>query len=83
MKKNFWIFLAVFLLLAAVCVAVYVFTGCGSVAKVTRTAETSSVPAELPSANGTSWLELPGEWRFEAEHCITHYAQMEGRLQRN
>lgn len=30
-----------------------------------------------------SWLELPGTWMADAEHCLTHYAEMEGRQQRN
>ena len=29
------------------------------------------------------WLELPGTETHDADHCVTHYAQMEGRQQRN
>lgn len=29
------------------------------------------------------WLELPGPWMSDAEHMYTHYAQMQGRHQRN
>ena len=34
-------------------------------------------------ASGPMWLELPGEWVYDAEHRLTQYAEMEGTLQRN
>lgn len=31
----------------------------------------------MKPALGQSWLELPGDWTADAEHCLTHYAQMQ------
>lgn len=85
MKKSLKIILIVLLLLVAVATVVYMVTGCGAIYKNTKSPaiQQTEVTAEMPSANGTSWLELPGEWSMEAEHCLTHYALMEGRMQRN
>ena len=44
--------------------------------------DTEELAAVCP-ALGHSWLELPGQWTADAEHCVTHYAEMEGRQQRN
>ena len=85
MKKSLKIILIVLLLLVAVATVVYMVTGCGAIYKNTKSPsiQQTEVTAEMPSANGTSWLELPGEWSMEAEQCLTHYALMEGRMQRN
>ena len=38
---------------------------------------------QLVPVTGPKWLELPSEWAYDAEHRITHYAQMQGTQQRN
>lgn len=75
------------LLLSATLVALlYLAVGCSTSKRTTatqpsKTAQTSS-PTTRPVLSHP-WLELPGDWKSDAEHCITHYADMQGRLQRN
>lgn len=79
--------ISIVLVLVAVAALLYFFTSCGPAGRTAGAGASQQAPqrqtSELPSANGTSWLELPGEWCFEAEYCMTHYGLMEGRLQRN
>ena len=86
MNKTLKIILIIFVVLAAAVLVAYMVCGCGSAKKVTSGPSTEHTPtadAEAPSINSTSWLELPGTWRCEAEHAVTHYAMMDGRQQRN
>lgn len=72
MKKRIWIILVTILLAAAIAVALYFIVGCSSSKKL------------VPTRYGhTTWLELPTTVKYECEHCETHYAMMQGRLQRN
>ena len=79
MNKTLKIILVVLLFVAIGFMVTYLICSCGPAKKTAATPAT----AEAPSINATSWLELPGEWRYEAEHAVTHYAEMEGRQQRN
>lgn len=91
MNKTVKIILIILLFIAIGVFVAYLVCGCGPARKTTVTPEKEIVagaPAptgktEAPSIISTSWLELPGEWKFEAEQAVTHYAQMEGRQQRN
>jgi endonuclease G len=83
MNKTLKVILIVLLIAVLGLATVYFFCGCGPIFKTSNVKAPALSTAELSSVNGTAWLELPGEWRFDAEHCITHYAEMEGRMQRN
>lgn len=91
MNKTLKIILIILLFVAVGLLVAYLVCGCGPARKTAVTQEKEIVagaPApsakiEAPSIISTSWLELPGEWKFEAEHAVTHYALMEGRQQRN
>ena len=82
MRKPVKIILIILSVSVVVLAALYLVWGCGPVRKLPVTSQQTETPA-APCLDGVSWLELPGEWRSEAEHCLTHYAEMEGRLQRN
>ena len=82
MRKPVKIILIILSVSVVVLAALYLVCGCGPVKKLPVTSQQTETPA-APCLDGVSWLELPGEWRSEAEHCLTHYAEMEGRLQRN
>ena len=82
MRKPVKIILIILSVSVVVLAALYLVWGCGPVKKLPVTSQQTETPA-APCLDGVSWLELPGEWRSEAEHCLTHYAEMEGRLQRN
>ena len=82
MRKPVKIILIILSVSVVVLAALYLVGGCGPVKKLPVTSQQTENPAS-PCIDGVSWLELPGEWRSEAEHCLTHYAEMEGRLQRN
>lgn len=47
----------------------------------TQDDEAQNETAQVPS--GPKWLELPGAEELDAEYRVTHYAEMEGRKQRN
>ena len=46
-------------------------------------AQMQQTEVAIVAATGRSWLELPSDHYAEAEHCLTHYADMQGRQQRN
>lgn len=86
MKRKIWITITELLLSAALVALLYFAVGCSTSKRTTatqpsKTAQTSS-PTTRPVLSHP-WLELPGDWKSDAEHCITHYAYMQGRLQRN
>ena len=83
MKRKIWITITVLLLSATLVALLYFAVGCGT-PKMTMATQPSqsSRPSPQPVLSH-SWLELPGDWRSDAEHCITHYADMQGRVQRN
>ena len=83
MGKTLKILVFVLIVVVAVITVAYFVCGCGVIGKTSVKNETDVKNEELPSINHTSWLELPGEWTSDAEHCLTHYAQMQGRRQRN
>lgn len=86
MNKTLKIILIVILVLTVGIIVAYLVCGCGPAKKVADAPEETSssmVAEEAPSINSTSWLELPGQWRSEAEHAVTHYATMQGHQQRN
>lgn len=80
MKRKIWIIIAVLILSAAIVALLYFVVGCGT-PKMTMATQ-SSQPSVQPILSH-SWLELPGDWKSDAEHCITHFADMQGRRQRN
>ena len=80
MKRKIWIIIVVLLLSAALVALLYFAVGCGTPRMTTATQP--SQPSVRPVLSHP-WLELPGDWKSDAEHCITHYADMQGRLQRN
>lgn len=86
MNKTLKIILIIILVLAVGIFIAYLVCGCGPAKKLTTPheyARPTEAAAEAPSINSTSWIELPGQWRSEAEHVVTHYAIMQGRQQRN
>ena len=86
MNKTLKVILIILLVIAVGSLVAYLVCSCGPTKKVTSAPPAEQTPAansEAPSINSTSWLELPGQWRSDAEHAVTHYALMEGRQQRN
>ena len=53
------------------------------VAVVMPTQDEESQNNTAQELSGPQWLELPGAEVFDAEYRVTHYAEMEGRKQRN
>ena len=96
MKKKLWIIIIVLLsVVVAIGVTVFFLTGCGSANKTAKLqVPEQGIIAQGPDVaarNGTDeteisapqWLELPSVTRPENRNIRTHYAQMEGRQQRN
>lgn len=73
MKKKVWILVCVLLLAVAIAVTIAFMTGCSVGRKAVATLE-----KEQPQ-----WLELPAVAPQGNQSTRTHYAQMEGRRQRN
>ena len=86
MKRKIWITITLLLLSATLVALLYFAVGCGTLKQTTATQPSRTVQASHPAPRpvlSRPWLELPGDWKSDAEHCITHYADMQGRLQRN
>lgn len=90
-KKTFWTIVTILLILAAIIAIVYMAKRKqqseqarqpeSAVVVPTQDNESQNETAQVPS--GPQWLELPGAEEFDAEYRVTHYAEMEGRKQRN
>ena len=88
-KKTFWTILLILLVVVAIVAIVYVVRRSQQsqqqpqevVVAPVQDDETEGETAEVPS--GPQWLELPGAEVFDAEYRVTHYAEIEGRKQRN
>lgn len=88
-KKTFWTILLILLVVVAIIVIVHKVKQKNQPEpqqeEIVVVPPQDEIPqdetAEVPS--GPKWLELPGAEDFDAEYRVTHYAQMEGRRQRN
>lgn len=92
MKKYTWIIVLVLLIVVAV-VWYRMFSRehetLHSTVLATEHSQTEEQNSNYPqceeprAAKLPAWLELPGTEEYDAEYRVTHYAQMEGRQQRN
>lgn len=90
-KKTVWTVILVLLVVVAIIAIVYMAKRKqqseqarqpeSAVVVPTQDNESQNETAQVPS--GPQWLELPGAEEFDAEYRVTHYAEMEGRKQRN
>ena len=90
-KKTVWTVILVLLVVVAIIAIVYMAKRKqqseqarqpeSAVVVPTQDNESQNETAQVPS--GPQWLELPGAEVFDAEYRVTHYAEMEGRKQRN
>ena len=88
-KKTFWTILLILLVVVAIIVIVHKVRQKNQPEpqqeEIVVVPPQDEIPqdetAEVPS--GPKWLELPGAEVFDAEYRVTHYAEMEGRRQRN
>ena len=62
---------------------ILLFLGFACVFAYGQTRESAEPGSVQESPVSPVWLELPGAERNGAEYRVTHYAQMEGRKQRN
>ena len=86
MKRKIWIIVLVLILSAALVAVLYFVTdSCApKYTPATRQPQASQQHKQsVCPALSHPWLELPGDWKSDAEHCLTHYALMQGRQQRN
>ena len=90
-KKTVWTVILVLLVVVSIIAIVYMAKRKqqseqarqpeSAVVVPTQDNESQNETAQVPS--GPQWLELPGAEEFDAEYRVTHYAEMEGRKQRN
>lgn len=90
-KKTVWTVILALLVVVAIIAIVYIAKRKQqseqarqpelAVVVPTQDNESQNETAQVPS--GPQWLELPGAEEFDAEYRVTHYAEMEGRKQRN
>ena len=85
MNKGFWILFIVILIHVLMVVVIHArMRGDEPLApQQHKSVELVQSADVVMPATGRSWLELPSDHYAEAEHCFTHYAQMQGRPQRN
>ena len=86
MKRKIWIIVLVLILSAALVAVLYFVTDSGAPKYTPATRQPQASQQHKQSvcpALYHPWLELPGDWKSDAEHCLTHYALMQGRQQRN
>ena len=83
MKKRFWLILLLLIILGVIIYIWYTKRSKNSEANGPAAAEVSVDEPAVEAHSGPMWLELPGSEEFDADYRVTHYAEMEGRQQRN
>ena len=84
MKNSSWPKFAVLIALSLLSIVLYVYQAASAPQTPAVPEHDNEEPSGQPeSASGYSWLELPSAWMADAEYCLTHFAEMEGRKQRN